>query len=147
MFRKRDRRQPLVIAAARARAVLTAFDDALSQAVPLLTLPESGAGEHRPATRARAAAALRAVEESLAELETCFAEAIAGARDWHRRGELAAAEGRGDLSAQARHQASEAEAIAAAYAVEIAAARALIQGWAGHVDDAPPTPGDRVGAT
>ena len=144
MFRNRDRRQPLAVADAHARAVLAAFDDALARAVPALTPPT---GKLRPAARARAAAALRTVEESLATLESHFAEATAHRQDWHRLAERATAEGREDLAAQALHRTSEAEASAAAYAAEIAAARALVRGWSAHVGDPSPPSDLRVDAT
>jgi len=146
LFSKNDR-QPLTVAMARARAVLAAFDDELNRAVPRLTLPAREAGALPTAAQARAAAAVHAVADSLAAMETVLGESRAMARDWHRRAELARAEGRQDLAAQARRRARETEEAAALYEDEIVEARALVGEWAAHVVSGSTAQDIRDGAT
>ena len=127
VFRNRDRRGAIAIAETRARAVLATFDEMLSRAVPPFEMPPMEAGRIQPAARARALGALRDIERSLPALESLFEEESAQARDWHRRAALTTADGRDELSAQARRRAADYEETAAAYAAEIAALRALMR--------------------
>jgi hypothetical protein len=137
---ERRRNASLAVAAAvtHARAVLAVLDEEIARTHRPLAAPARLSGGISPETRARAGAAVRDVERSLAAIEPVYEEAMTMARDWRRRAELASAEGRADLAAQAEGRATESEETGGAYAAEVTAGRTFLREWAAYLGDVPP---------
>ena len=134
MFKRRSRPNPLADAVRRAHAVLAVMTEELGRELPSAGTPGSRLAPTSTTARARAAASLGQVEAGLAEIESMHAEARVRERDWTRRAELAAGQGRRDLVDHSRQQAIQAAEDAVSYAKELDAARTLLHDWSGRLE-------------